>query len=600
MLSRAHAFRIGGGAIAGIYLAHVDRLPLRRQTFVIKCDDLCGHTEHWRPARHFFQEYTFQRGDEVGSGGFGRVYIAEHNTTGVSRAVKLVSVSSARADLSLQRELEIMLRLQHCPHVVQVTEAFVDDTYRYMVMEACFGLDLIDSLIEELTCDGKPSDCHPHIPHVAAVFREMVTAVAECHDKQICHMDIKPENFAHTSTESSDGATHIKILDFGLAIADVEKMSFTDGTRLGCSKYLAPELFQKGLLVALKPCDMYALGVSLCNLLTGDFPFPFAPTGRPFNLSNPKLSRIPDPAARELISKLLSADPSKRPSARDVLKHEFIQKHANAQVEPLSEFKKRSMKSLFIDPSSRSGAVVRTIKAGEVLIKEGDISHAVYYVTHGSFDVTRQGAIVARIGPDSVVGELSAVFDHPRCATVTAAVDSEVIECNDMFCKMGAARDRYLLRQLQEVASKNETYLKTEQFLRNSTLFKDAPQSFLNMVIAASDHAHFHCSEELQSEKDKHSFLYFVQEGLIELSISTSPRTVRVSPGEVVGVMECIFGPHGRGTLVAVEPTSALVLEPSAFARILSKFPAERKKVVDLAEKRLHSLGLHLALEAPA
>merc|ERR1712050_171374 len=102
-----------------------------------------------------------------------------------------------------------------------------------------------------------------------------VTAVSECHSKNVYHMDIKPENFIHVSTESLDGAPSVKLLDFGLAWVDVEHTRISHGTQLGCSKYLAPELFKKGIDVAPEAVDMYALGVSLYNLFTGRFPYPF-------------------------------------------------------------------------------------------------------------------------------------------------------------------------------------------------------------------------------------------------------------------------------------------------------------------------------------
>ena len=78
-------------------------------------------------------------------------------------------------------------------------------------------------------------------------------------------MDIKPENFIHMSTESRGPAGQkdpaiVKLLDFGLAWADVSTAAIGAGTQLGCSKYLAPELFRLGTNVDPQKCDMYALG----------------------------------------------------------------------------------------------------------------------------------------------------------------------------------------------------------------------------------------------------------------------------------------------------------------------------------------------------
>ena len=122
----------------------------------------------------------------------------------------------------------------------------------------------------------------------------MVSAVAECHEVGVCHMDIKPENFIHMSTDkqlqqpSNRKKVRVKLLDFGLAWMRQDDCKpgeacarVASGTQLGCSKYLAPELFRKGLQVEPETCDMYALGVSLFNLLTGRFPYNFGRIGRP-------------------------------------------------------------------------------------------------------------------------------------------------------------------------------------------------------------------------------------------------------------------------------------------------------------------------------
>jgi len=136
----------------------------------------------WKPSWLFDLEYRMELGRELGHGGYGQVFLAVHKT-GISRAVKRVKRSDREADAALQKEFEILQRLQGCRHIVKVIDGFVDDTYRYMVMEICFGLDLVDSIVEELSIDdhGIP-DIHPNIPHVAAVFREMVNAIAECHE----------------------------------------------------------------------------------------------------------------------------------------------------------------------------------------------------------------------------------------------------------------------------------------------------------------------------------------------------------------------------------------------------------------------------------
>jgi len=578
---------------------------------ILRCE--AEEIPSWRPGWQFHAEYKIELGRELGCGGYGHVYLAVHKLSGVSRAVKRVRRASHDAEEALKKELEVMQRLKDCPHVVRVIDSFVDDTYRYMVMELCYGLDLVDSIVEELSGGDSPSnmlDFHPNLPHVAAVFREMVTAVAECHEKKVCHMDIKPENFIHMSTEAVNGGARVKLLDFGLAWADVESARISTGTHLGCSKYLAPELFKKGLGVEPEPCDMYALGVSLFNLLTGGFPFVFGRMGRPRTRAD--LSRLRDSAARDLVESLLSNDPANRPTTQEVLQHEFLQVHRDAQVEPLSDFKERSVKSFFLDasPSTLSGqpcacavpaqcchrAFARSINAGEVLFHEGDRSRAVYFITAGSFNVMRKGSLIGTLGSDSVVGEMGALFDRPRGATVVAAENAEVFEFKDFGEKLGSTQQRYALAGIQETALKGLQHDRTRDFLKKTTLFGEASEDLLNMIVAGSRHEFFSKGQKVLEEDDDKMCLYIVQDGLLEMRVADSKYVGFVGPGEIVGEMALVFGQRGRETLQALKPTTALVLDRSEFALILNGFPKEREIIVAMAEWRLQEMGLSTAL----
>lgn len=114
-----------------------------------QCEVWDQSTYEWKPKWQFDLEYRMELGRELGSGGYGQVFLAVHKT-GISRAVKRVRRDNAEADASLRKEFEIMNRLRGCTHVVNVVDGYVDKTYRYMVMELCFGLDLVDSIMEVL------------------------------------------------------------------------------------------------------------------------------------------------------------------------------------------------------------------------------------------------------------------------------------------------------------------------------------------------------------------------------------------------------------------------------------------------------------------
>lgn len=604
------------------------RAPRVRKGLVVACayvnspqHSSCAEKEQqwvdWRPKWQFDRKYRMETNTRLGSGGYGEVFVAVHQKSGVSRAVKRVRRSNAEADAALIKEYEVMKKLQDCPHIVRVYDGFIDDEYRYMVMELCFGLDLVDSLMEELSSVENPHmDMHPNIPHVAAVFREMVTAVSECHQRGVAHMDCKPENFIHMSTLSQTPGVRVKLLDFGLAWTTTGShvLEVTEGTQLGCSKYLSPELYKRGTNVDPRPCDMYALGVSLFNLLTGRFPFNFGRVGRP--RSRPDLSQVEDADARDLINILLQADPDMRLTAEEVLEHPFLVKHKNAVVEPLSEFTEHSVRKFFLEtsPAAIHGstcacataaecphrAVARTMKKGEVLFYEGTTdSRAVYFVTRGSFQAKKQGTPFATMGPQTVIGEHSALFDRPRYATVVAAEDSEVFEFKSFGEKIGSTQQRYAVRTLQETALQDERKQVTRDFLKSSTLFSDASEELLNMIIGGCDHMFFDEGEVVLQKEDDKMALYIVQDGLLELSTSNSSYRALMGPGDIIGEMALVFGqkPDWHETLTAVKPTSALVLDRNVFALILSKFPKEREVIIAMADWRVQQMGIGKAMQ---
>ena len=96
------------------------------------------------------------------------------------------------------------------------------------------------------------------------MFKAIVSAIAYCHSKQICHRDIKLENIL------LDEQGNPKLIDFGFStcIPNDKKVKIFCGT----PSYMSPEIVQK-IEYNGPPADVWALGVLLYALLTGTFPF---------------------------------------------------------------------------------------------------------------------------------------------------------------------------------------------------------------------------------------------------------------------------------------------------------------------------------------
>ncbi len=201
----------------------------------------------------------------LAEGGMGAVYRARRVLLGDLVAVKMIR--SAGDDPGLRqrfmRESRISAELRH-PHVVAILDFNVDPEGRpYLVMEYLNGRNLRQELAE----DG-PLD----LAKVQAIVPPLCTALQMAHDRGILHRDLKTANIVSHRFDS--GQTIYKIIDFGLA--NVQQRGET--TRLtaahhfvGTMSYAAPEQLTGG---PTEPrSDLYAFGVVLFELLTGEVPF---------------------------------------------------------------------------------------------------------------------------------------------------------------------------------------------------------------------------------------------------------------------------------------------------------------------------------------
>lgn len=183
------------------------------------------------------------------------------------------------------REAQLAARLSH-PRLVRVYDFGHDPDGRpFIVMEYVEG----GSLAEKLARDGVLSPAR-----VVAVARDCCAGLAYAHAAGLVHRDLKPQNLL------LDSDCRVKIADFGIArTLDGTSLTLT-GSVLGTAGYLAPE--QAGGEQVTAAADIYGLGVTLHQLVTGTMPGPDA--------SQP----LPDPL-RGAVASCLDPDPARRPTA---------------------------------------------------------------------------------------------------------------------------------------------------------------------------------------------------------------------------------------------------------------------------------------------
>uniref|UniRef100_A0A1A8FAR6 MAP/microtubule affinity-regulating kinase 3 n=1 Tax=Nothobranchius korthausae TaxID=1143690 RepID=A0A1A8FAR6_9TELE len=192
----------------------------------------------------------------IGKGNFAKVKLARHILTGREVAIKIIDKTQLNPT-SLQklfREVRIMKTLNH-PNIVQLFEVIETEKTLYLVMEYASGGEVFDYLVAHGRMKEKEA---------RAKFRQIVSAVNYCHQKNIVHRDLKAENLL------LDADSNIKIADFGFS------NEFTEGSKLdtfcGSPPYAAPELFQ-GKKYDGPEVDIWSLGVILYTLVSGSLPF---------------------------------------------------------------------------------------------------------------------------------------------------------------------------------------------------------------------------------------------------------------------------------------------------------------------------------------
>ncbi|CAH8677692.1 unnamed protein product [Schistosoma rodhaini] len=241
----------------------------------------------------------------IGKGNFAKVKLAQHLTTGMKVAVKVIDKTLLNHS-SLQklfREVRVLKSLNH-PNIIKLLEVIESEKHLYLVMEYASGGEVFDYLVSHGKMNEKDARCK---------FRQIVSAVQYCHQKMIVHRDLKAENLL------LDAELNIKIADFGFSnyFSNSQKLD----TFCGSPPYAAPELFL-GRKYEGPEVDVWSLGVILYTLVSGTLPF----DGKNLKELRERVLRgtyrVPYYMTHEcemLLKKMLVLNPAKRISLQEVM-----------------------------------------------------------------------------------------------------------------------------------------------------------------------------------------------------------------------------------------------------------------------------------------
>lgn len=254
----------------------------------------------------------------IGRGGMGSVYLARDRRTSHLVALKVLPPHKAKAKQRLvtrfQREMELSPLVRH-PHLCRTFEVGQIRGVHYLAMEFIPGQTL-----SKLISTSKPFEQG----RAARLMAEVASGLEHAHQQGLVHRDLKPSNIMITPHD------HAKVLDLGLAMMMGEEledptMAGGKGYVVGTFDYIAPEQTTDPDNVDGR-ADIYALGCTLYQTLTGQPPFPGGTTLEKIKRHRkeeplPILQLRPDlqPLFAALIHKMMAKDPRQRfRSAREV------------------------------------------------------------------------------------------------------------------------------------------------------------------------------------------------------------------------------------------------------------------------------------------
>ncbi len=373
----------------------------------------------------FQQRYEILR--ELGRGASGTVYLAQDHFADQQVALKIAhpQIFSNDPEQNAIRkawlnEVRLAGSLQH-PYIVQVYDAGMGADTAYLVMEYLAG-----GTLEPYTRPGQLKS----VGEVLEIAYKCASALDYACRAGIVHRDIKPANLQYL------GPGEVKVGDFGAAYWG--RGDSTQVMDIGSLSYMAPELFR---LWVTPQAVIYALGVVLFQLLTGQLPFvsdsPASLMYKILNGDRPRLKELrPDlpPGLDALVEEMLAVSLEQRfaswplvlaaltalmPGSADSTGEQ------PSQSELFGRLRRLPLLQELADPQLWEllrFAHWRRAPAGAVLVQEGAAARSCYLLLEGDTRVTQRGRLINLLCAGTLFGELAfaEAVPSPRAATVTA------------------------------------------------------------------------------------------------------------------------------------------------------------------------------------
>uniref|UniRef100_A0A7S0WYC6 Protein kinase domain-containing protein n=1 Tax=Chlamydomonas leiostraca TaxID=1034604 RepID=A0A7S0WYC6_9CHLO len=272
----------------------------------------------------------YERIQDLSSGSFGFVQLARNKQTGEQVAIKFIERGD-RVNKYVEAEILNHRALRH-PHVVEFKEAFITPDFICIAMEYAAGGNLFNYVSKAVRLKE---------PAARWFFQQLVIGLDYCHRKGVVNRDIKLEN---TLLQMVPGLPLplLKICDFGYS---KEYFASAPRSKVGTLAYMAPEVIRSTGNYDGKLADIWSCGVMLYVMLFGQYPFenPAAPAAGAAAAAMPPQARVQlmmqrilgmqwampadvpiSPECRDLLSRLLVAEPSRRLNMDQIAQHPWF------------------------------------------------------------------------------------------------------------------------------------------------------------------------------------------------------------------------------------------------------------------------------------